>query len=593
MTGSIRLLPEQLVNQIAAGEVVERPASVVKELIENSLDAGAECIEVGVEQGGLRLIRVRDDGCGIPCAELPLALARHATSKIMSLADLEQVTSLGFRGEALPSIAAVSRLTLTSCARGEAQAYQLTGDGGDVRSKPRPAALAPGTTVEVRDLFHAIPARRKFLKSEATEFRHARQVLERIALARFDVEFRLRHNGREVLRLSRATDPAASERRLSELCGEEFLRHALRLEHAAAGLRLSGWIAQPAFSRSQADLQYFYVNRRMVRDRLVQGAVRRAYHDVLHYSRFPAYVLYLELNPAQVDVNVHPAKHEVRFRESRLVHDFLFHAVRRALAGAAGETAPAHRVTLAAESVAYPQSPSSFPQQDYGLPTQPGLRLTVAEPAAAPVFTPSLAAREVRTAELPPLGFALAQLHGIYILAQNAEGLVLVDMHAGHERVLYERLKQQLTMGPVPSQPLLLPLNLTVSETEAALAEQMAEALARAGLDLQRSGAKSVVVRALPAALGRVEAEPLVRDLLADLAVHGGDERVEQRHHEMLGTLACRAAIKAGRRLTLAEMNQLLRDMEHTERAGMCNHGRPTWIQIGVDELDKLFLRGR
>ncbi len=449
-------LPPQLISQIAAGEVVERPASVVKELVENSLDAGATHIEVELEQGGLRLIRVRDDGSGIASTELPLALARHATSKIASLDDLERVATLGFRGEALPSIAAVAQLSLTSRARGAGQALQVSGDGGDMLVEPRPAAHAPGTTVEVRELFQAIPARRKFLKSEATEYRHAQQLLVRIALARFDVAFSLRHNGRETLRLTQAADQRARERRLAELCSDEFLQHALQLEHAAAGLRISGWVAQPAFSRSQSDLQFFYVNGRMVRDRLLQSAVKRAYHDVLHYSRFPAYVLYLELDPAQVDVNAHPTKLEVRFRESRLVHDFLFHAVQRALAGVAGEVA-AHQVSLVAGAAAPARG------APYAASTQTGLRLALAEPAA--MFSPS-SQLTPEPGGLPPLGVALAQLRDIYILAQNAAGLVLVDMHAGHERVLYELLKQQRAAGPVPSQPLLLPLTFNVSEAE-------------------------------------------------------------------------------------------------------------------------------
>ncbi|MGH6628772.1 MAG: DNA mismatch repair endonuclease MutL, partial [Burkholderiales bacterium] len=474
-------------------------------------------------------------------------------------------------------IAAVAQLILTSRARDAAQAFQVSGDGGDVLAQPRPAAHAPGAPVEVRELFQAIPARRKFLKSEATEYRHAQQLLVRIALARFDVAFTLRHNGRQTLHLARAADQNGRERRLAELCGDEFLQHALQLEHAAAGLRLSGWVAQPAFSRSQSDLQFFYVNGRMVRDRLLQSAVKRAYHDVLHYSRFPAYVLYLELDPAQVDVNVHPTKLELRFRESRLVYDFLFHAVQRALASAAGEAGAAHHVSLAADVAA---QVATHPGRAYAAPAQTGLRLALAEPAALFSAPPHAIVGEAEPAELPPLGFALAQLRDIYILAQNAAGLVLVDMHAGHERVLYERLKQQQAAGPVPSQPLLLPLTLNVSEAEAELAERQAETLAATGLDIARSGTRSVLLRGIPAALGRVDAEALLRDLLADLAAQDGGERLAERVNELLGTIACRAAIKAGRRLTLTEMNQLLRDMEHTERAGMCNHGRPTWVQV-------------
>ncbi len=583
----IRVLPEHLVNQIAAGEVIERPASVVKELVENSLDAGATQIDVELEQGGLSLIRVRDNGSGIPSPDLNLALAPHATSKIASLDDLERVATLGFRGEALPSIASVSRLTLISRAADAEQAYQLAGDGS---AAPRPAAHPQGTSVEVRELFNAVPARRKFMKSEAVEYRQAQQVLVRIALACFGVGFSLRHNGRDTLKLPPAADSARREQRLAELCGGEFLRHSLPFEQTAAGLKLSGWIAQPAFSRAQSDLQFFYVNGRMVRDRLVQGALKRAYHDVLHYSRFPAYVLYLELDPALVDVNAHPAKQEVRFREGRLVFDFLCRAVQRTLAAGAGEAAGAHSVSLS--PAAAPTRPA-VPGVTY-TPTQAGLGLAVAEPppsfafAEAPSTSP-----EPRPAELPPLGFALAQLHDTFILAQNAQGLVLVDMHAGHERVLYEAMKRQLAVGRLAVQPLLLPLTLAVSEAEAERVEQHAETLLGMGLELERSGVRSVRLRAVPAALGRVDAESLLRDLLADLAVDGASERIAQNGDELLGNIACRAAIKSGRRLALAEMNQLLRDMERTERSGMCNHGRPTWVQVSVAELDRLFLRGR
>ena len=583
----IRVLPEQLVDQIAAGEVIERPASVVKELVENSLDAGATQVDLELEQGGLGLIRVRDNGGGIAADELRLALAQHATSKIANLRDLEQVATLGFRGEALASIASVSRLTLTSRADGADKAFQIAGDaaGGALR----PAAHPRGTSVEVRDLFHAVPARRKFMKSEAIEYRHAQQVLVRIALARFDVGFSLRHNGRETLKLPPAGDALRREQRLVELCGAEFLRHALALEQSGAGLRLHGWIAQPAFSRSQSDLQFFYVNGRMVRDRLVQGALKRAYHDVLHYSRFPAYVLYLELDPAQVDVNAHPAKQEVRFREGRLVYDFLHRVVQRTLAAAAGEAAGAHSVSLAVTAPASEARSSGYPS------LQSGLGLAIAEPAADFLVQsdPPAAAPAPEAAELPPLGFALAQLHDTFVLAQNAEGLVLVDMHAGHERVLYEKLKQQHASGAIAMQPLLLPLVLNVSEAEADLVEQHAAQLLAAGLALERSGARSVRLRAVPVALGRVDAEAMMRDLLADLAADGASARLVQNGDEILGTIACRAAIKAGRRLALAEMNQLLRDMEKTERAGMCNHGRPTWVQVSVAELDKLFMRGR
>jgi DNA mismatch repair protein MutL len=579
----IRVLPEQLISQIAAGEVVERPASVVKELVENSLDAGAHSIQIEIEQGGLRLIRVRDDGGGIPRDELPLALARHATSKITSLAELEGVRSMGFRGEALPSIASVSRLTLTSRASGDEAAWNLAGDA----SEPRPAALAAGTTVEVRDLFHNVPPRRKFLRSERTEFAHIEQIFQRLALARFDVEFRLTHDGRTRYALPVAPDVGARERRLAQVCGEEFVRHLRAIDFERAGLRLNGWLALPAFSRSQPDLQYLYINGRTVRDKLVGHALRQAYADVLHNSRFPAFVLYLELDPGQVDVNAHPAKHEVRFREPRLVHDFLVRAVQSALADVRPDAAQ-HRVGVSGLPPDTVQAP----------PRQAGLGLGIAEPpvpayqAAHAAFHSQQAAPAPAEAG-PPLGYALAQLHGVYILAQNAQGLVLVDMHAAHERVLYEAMKRDLAQGQVRSQPLLVPQTVAVSSAHAELAERHAATLAAMGLELDRSGPQSLRVRALPALLQGEDAAQLVRDVLADLDSEGSAARLQQLQDHILGNMACRNAVRANRRLTVEEMNRLLRDMERTERAGVCNHGRPTWVQVDLAELDRLFLRGR
>ncbi len=609
----IRQLEPQLISQIAAGEVVERPASVVKELVENSLDAGARHILLEVEQGGLRLIRVRDDGFGIAREELPLALARHATSKISSLDDLEKVASLGFRGEALPSIAAVARLSLTSRTAGAEQGYSVRGDGSDWQDTPRPAAHPPGTTVEVRDLFHAIPARRKFLKTERTEFRHIEQLFRRLALSRPDVGFELRHNGSQILQAGAASDELEQTQRVARLCSTGFIEHALSLDHEAAGMRLHGWIAQPSFSRSQADLQFFYVNGRQVRDKLVQSALRRAYHDVLHNQRFPAYVLFLELDPAQVDVNAHPAKQEVRFRDSRLVFDFLFHAVHRAIADERpADAGDAHRVTLLPPGV-QPRS------DDHRQPQQNALHLRVSEvqpvyevakqPVPDPAVLSSTAVSPERdqrpAAEMESasaLGYALGQLHGIYILAQNAEGLVLVDMHAAHERIIYEGLKNRLEAGRVPNQPLLVPVSLRLSESEADLAERHAEMLLRMGMEISRSGPEAIVIRSIPVLLpSQINVEQLIQDVLSDLAEHEDDANNEDtgsarlRHamEHVLATVACRGAIKAHRQLTLPEMNALLRDMEHTERAGMCNHGRPTWVKLELGELDRLFLRGQ
>ena len=585
----IRLLPAQLVDQIAAGEVIERPASVVKELVENALDAGASRVEVEVEQGGAKLIRVRDDGHGIAQADLVLALSRHATSKVASLADLERVASLGFRGEALPSIASVSRLSLVSRTASAEHAWCVDGGSGEVG----PAAHPPGTTVEVRDLFYNTPARRKFLRGERTELDHIEQTVRRLALARFDVAFQLRHNRRDALAAAAALERPDQEQRLGGLLGPAFLEHCLYLEHEAAGLRLHGWVGLPAFARSQADLQFFFVNGRIVRDRLVTHAVRAAFQDVLHNSRHPAYVLYLDLDPVLVDVNVHPAKHEVRFREGRLVHDFLFRTLHEALARPVPSAAPEAAVpALDARAVPDPWQPRPA-----------GLGLGVAEPALAYAAAldwqaPTAGLRDgdataAEPARAPPLGFALAQLHGVYVLAQNEEGLVLVDMHAAHERITYERLKAAQGGAGVPSQPLLVPVSVAVSPREAELAEAEAGAFAQLGLEIDRIGAGTLAVRAVPVLLRGADPERLVRDLLADLAVHGTTGRLQGEVNAVLATLACHAAVRANRRLSLDEMNALLRDIERTERSGQCNHGRPTWTRLDLAELDRLFMRGR
>jgi DNA mismatch repair protein MutL len=577
----IRLLPSTLVDQIAAGEVIERPASVLKELVENALDAGAQRLDVDVEQGGARLCRVRDDGCGIPRDELALALARHATSKIASLDDLEAVRTLGFRGEALPSIAAVSRLALTSRTADEPGGWTLRAEGGEVGA-PAPAPHPVGTTVEVRDLYYNTPARRRFLRAEKTELAHLRGLLERLALARFDVAFALAHNGRPLLELPAAADERAREMRVARVCGEEFVEQALYVEHASSGLALRGWIAQPTFARSQADLQHFYVNGRMVRDKLLAHAARQAYADVLFHGRHPAFVLYLELDPERVDVNAHPAKYEVRFRESGLVHDFVQRTLERALAGTRPAAAP---IRAAGATVSVPM-PTRLHLPE---PTEIREQL-VAYRALHAVPDPR---PEPDAQEAGPLGTALAQLHGVYVLAQNARGLVLVDMHAAHERVHYERLKASLRAGGIAVQPLLVPLAVSVSEQEAELVEERADELAAAGLVLERAGPASVHVRALPALLGNVDAAGLVRDLLADFVEHGRSQRVQRTLDELLASVACHGAVRANRKLSIAEMNALLREMERTDRADQCNHGRPTWMELSLAELDALFLRGR
>ncbi|MBD8899180.1 DNA mismatch repair endonuclease MutL [Rhodanobacter sp. DHG33] len=610
----IRPLPPELINQIAAGEVIERPSSVVKELVENSLDAGASRIEVDIEQGGARLIRVRDDGGGIAPDELPLAVASHATSKIGSFDDLEHVASMGFRGEALASVSSVARFALTSRQREADAAFRIEVDGGKLQAA-RPAQHPTGTSVEVRDLFYNVPARKKFMRAERTEFAHIDDLLKSLALARGSVEFRLSHNGKPVRIWKAARDAQAQLARVAEVLGEDFPAQSLRVDHAAAGMRLSGWVGLPTASRSQADQQYFYVNGRLVRDRVVAHAVRQAYADVLFHGRHPAFVLYLELDPAGVDVNVHPAKHEVRFREQRLVHDFLFRTLHEALAqtragqveshaqdddgrlhmstaSAGGMHATAPGLPAIARGAAWParaeQNRLALGVRDE--PLADYAALLGEPPRAAPA---AAAMPAVEEGEAPPLGYAIAQLKSIYVLAENAQGLVLVDMHAAHERITYEKLKGARAGSNLRSQLLLVPLNLAVSAKEAAAAEEHADALAEWGLELSRSGPSGVVVRRIPALLEGADVTQLTRDVLAELAQHGSSRRLQELENELLSTMACHGSVRAGRRLSLPEMNALLREMEATERSGQCNHGRPTWTQLSLSELDRLFMRGR
>jgi len=591
---AIRLLPPELINQIAAGEVIERPSSVVKELVENSLDAGASRIEVDIEAGGSRLIRVRDDGGGIASDQLSLAVASHATSKIGSFDDLEHVASMGFRGEALASVSSVSRFALTSRARGQDAAFRIEVDGGRLQAA-RPAQHPAGTSVEVRDLFYNVPARRKFLRAERTEFAHIDDLLKSLALARGAVEFRLSHNGRPVRIWKAAGDDQAALQRVAEVLGEEFPAQSLRIDHAMAGLHLSGWVGLPTASRAQADAQYFYVNGRLVRDRIVAHAVRQAYADVLFHGRHAAFVLYLQLDPAGVDVNVHPAKHEVRFREQRLVHDFLFRTLHEALAqtraGQHADTMPAAGEPHAAP-MAWPGQ-SSQSRLNLGVRDAPlaGYAALLGE---APLASgSSVPMPEADAGEAPPLGFAIAQLKNIFVLAENAQGLVLVDMHAAHERITYEKLKAARACSNLRSQMLLVPLSIAVSAREAVAAEEHAEALADWGLELSRSGPSTIVVRRIPALLEGADVGQLSRDVLAELAQHGSSRRLQELENELLSTMACHGSVRAGRRLTLPEMNALLREMEATERSGQCNHGRPTWTQLSLGELDRLFMRGR
>ena len=589
---TITILPDQLVNQIAAGEVVERPASVVKELVENSLDAQARSVTVCLEQGGKNLVRVADDGVGMVRADLALALQRHATSKIASLDDLERVTTMGFRGEALPSIASVSRLDLASRHAAEAHAWSVQVRQGCI-GEVAPHALHAGTRVEVADLFYNTPARRKFLRTESTEFSHTDLLLRRFALARFDVGFALEHNGKTVMRHEVADTQQGREKRLQGVFGDEFLPHALNVDEASGEMRLRGWVAEPRFNRAQSDRQFFFVNGRAVRDRLIAHAVRKAFQDVLYHGRHPAFVLYLEISPTLVDVNVHPQKHEVRFRDARMVHDFLFSALHRALGDpGAGMVRPGMHLG---------------PPQNRGLPddgfnrtfSQSRMALPVAEQIAAYGLVlgsqppAGQAVPPAAESDIPPLGFALAQLHGVYILSQNQHGLVMTDMHAAHERITYEHLKSRSLAEGIRSQRLLVPLTVQVSAREAELAEDCREQLASLGLVLDRSGPESILLREVPALLAHADSAGLLRDVLSDLARQGESDRVAIETNEILSTMACHGSVRANRQLNIAEMNALLRDMERTERSGHCNHGRPTWVQLDMGTLDRLFLRGR
>ncbi|MCW8926860.1 MAG: DNA mismatch repair endonuclease MutL [Xanthomonadales bacterium] len=588
----IRQLPELLINQIAAGEVVERPSSVVKELIENSLDAGARSIQVVLEKGGRRLIQVTDDGCGIAKDELTLALERHATSKIASLDELEKVASMGFRGEALPSVASVSRMVVSSRTTDGPHAWQLKVDNG----KPgdvTPASGAGGTRVEVRDLFYNVPARRKFLRTERTEFSHVDEMVKRFSLARADVAFQLQHNNRTVRQFPAIDEDGDMRVRLEAVLGAEFVEHALAIDEQRGVFGLRGWVAEPRYNRAQADRQYFFVNGRVIRDRLVAHAIRQAFRDVLFHGRHPAFVLYLEMPPAGVDVNVHPQKHEVRFRDSRSVHDFIFSTLNHSLAGVgAGAPRPGSMVSE-------PRPPGRAIDR---AASQGSVPLNVAEQIQSYTQLVSSAAggaagTAVKTpaddGEVPPLGYALAQLHGVYILAQNQHGLVLVDMHAAHERITYERFKTGLQQDGIRSQNLLVPVTVHVSEREADMVEKHAEDLEILGITCDRAGPQTVRVRKVPTLLQQADMAGLLQDVLSELASDGKSLKLETEMDEVLASMACHGSVRANRSLNLAEMNALLRDMERTERAAQCNHGRPTWVQLDMQNLDRLFLRGR
>ncbi len=618
----IHQLSESLINQIAAGEVIERPSSVVKELVENSIDAGASKIQVEIEAGGAKRIRIVDNGIGIVADDLALALSRHATSKISSMDDLERVASLGFRGEALPSIASVSRFLMTSRAAGAEYAHQVIVEDGKI-SPLKPAQHPRGTTIDVSDLFFNVPARRKFLKAERTEFGHIEDLLNAMALARAEVSFRLSHNGKIAFEYAAGVGDDALIMRAGEVFGENFITQSRRIESESNGLRLYGLVGLPTASRSQTDRQFFYVNGRLVKDRLVAHAIKQAYADVLFHGRHPVFVLFLQIDPAEVDVNVHPAKHEVRFRESRRVHDFLFRSLHAALADT---RAGASRINVGTSNESV-QPNASATQYTYNAP-QNRLNLNMREDSAAyfslaraggnstalPYFEAStllpnhtqfgstnsteiasITANQFLQSEgaPPPLGFALAQLHGIYIVAQNQNGLILIDMHAAHERITYEQLKQQRDCGSIPSQQLLVPVSLALSANECEALESQTEELSSFGFEITRSSPKTILIRRIPLALDDADAARLVADVASDLCNGGNMRRVIEQQNELLSTMACHASVRANRKLTLPEMNALLRQMEVTERSGQCNHGRPTWVELSMAELDRLFLRGR
>jgi DNA mismatch repair protein MutL len=617
MPTSIEKLPDHLINQIAAGEVIERPASVLKELCENSIDATASKLTIELERGGIQRILVRDNGTGIEKDQLSVALTRHATSKIRDLEDLQHIESMGFRGEALPSIASVGRLSITSNTQQNNEAWMLHSEGG--QSEPsKPAAHAKGTSVEVNDIFYNTPARRKFLRTDKTEFSHCEQVVKRLALVNFHINIEFRHNQKTIFSLPVAATPEERQRRLEVLLGKNFVEHIIPIERHDGGMKLSGWIASPDFSRVQADLQYQYVNRRHIRDRTISHAVKLAYQDVLYHGRNPAYVLFLEIDPAEVDVNAHPAKHEVRFHDTRTIHNFVRHTLKQAVSHVRDAPIDSRNLDKLAGFVNAPTpQQSTFNTQD----TAPTTRMSVEQykalyahqqPASAgrsyasgtSAFNPDNAnvKADVKhdtqhpnntSEDIPLLGYAVAQLHGIYILAQNQDGLILVDMHAAHERVVYEQLKRQAGDHEIECQQLLVPLQISVTTSEATLVEDQKSQFESFGFDIDRAGDTSIIVRTIPHILSHSDITQVLRDVIADIEKNQSSTRIEDFHNELLSSIACHGSVRAHREMKQHEMNALLRAMEETERSNQCNHGRPTWIQLSINDLDKLFMRGR
>jgi DNA mismatch repair protein MutL len=595
---SIQILSSHLVNQIAAGEVVERPASVVKELIENSLDAGARSVTVEIEAGGTKLIRIRDDGQGIVKDQLATALERHATSKIEQLNDLENIQSLGFRGEALPSIASVSRMSLASRTIRDEHGWKINARENDIIT---PDPVQSGTVIEVRELFYNVPARKKFLRTEQTEYKHIESLFKTMALGHSEVGFRLIHNQKTIYQLEPANDSSSKKNRVAAICGKDFATSLIEIDCATDSYHLTGWAALPTFNRSQADMQYFFVNHRNIRDKLISHAVRQAYQDVMFHGRHSAFVLALNMDPSRVDVNVHPQKHEVRFRDSRLIHDFVYRSLKQAIAAVqpdqqVGSPGFALNESLVAQGPMMNHQ-NNIPFQQFSSNAGAGHRIAERMQAYSGLLNQELATPNLTdssaSAETPPLGFALAQLKGIYILAENDEGMIVVDMHAAHERIIYEQMKSRIEESRLVSQPLLVPVTLSVSRAEADRVEEEHELFNRLGLNVERIGIEQIRVRAVPAMLKNIDADQLIRDVLSDLIEHGESNRLETLQNEVLSTMACHGSVRANRSLTHPEMNALLRDIEMTERSGQCNHGRPTWRQLSLGDMDRFFKRGQ
>lgn len=624
---TIQKLPDQLIDQIAAGEVVERPASVVKELVENALDAGATVIDIDVQVGGKKRIKITDNGCGIERTDMAMALQRHATSKITSLHDLESLLSLGFRGEALPSIASVSRFEITSKHEAAEMAFRVNAHGGQIEA-PQPAAHPIGTTIIVSDLFFNTPARRRFLKTDKTEFLRIDELIKRVSLSRFDVTFRLSHNGKVVRNSQGGSADALKHQRINLLCGKDFIENAIFIEQQRGTLKMSGWVAKPNWNRAQPDRQFFYINGRMIKDKLVGHAIRQAYQDVLFHGRFPAFVLYLDMDPELVDVNVHPTKHEVRFRDSRLVHDFIFGSIHQSLAetrvGQVQEVQNQNPQADFSQAQGHLHMPQTGGTQSHSFPHHGSGQLGGGYPGSAtinsqandqsagfdylqaatqgsdalPPFPSSDAnnpfnAHENVPADMPPLGYAKAQIHGVFIIAENAHGMIVVDMHAAHERITYERMKTKFAEDALKNQKLLVPIQVNVSEREVMAVENHQDWFAKLGFEVTVAGSESVVIRKIPALLANADVENLIKDVLSEIVALGSSQKIEAAVNEIMSTMACHGSVRANRQLSIMEMNALLRDMENTLRSDQCNHGRPTWAQLDMKQLDKLFLRGQ